>query len=50
MIELRAICTEITDFANPIEPSSAGGAKIAQVIVDVVTANDFGKPRSVLWP
>jgi hypothetical protein len=32
LIELRAICTEPADYANPIEPSGRGGAKIAAVI------------------
>jgi hypothetical protein len=50
VIDLRAICTEITDFANPIEPSSAGGAKIAQTIGAVVTGHDFGRRQSVLSP
>jgi len=29
---LRLICDEDADFANPIEPSARGGAKIAQAI------------------
>lgn len=36
VIELRAVCTEPSDYANPIEPSGGGGAKIAQVIGRVV--------------
>ena len=32
-IDLRLICNEDRDFANPIEPSVHGGAKIAQAIV-----------------
>lgn len=31
-IELRLVCTEPGDYANPIEPSVAGGEKIAQAI------------------
>ena len=31
-IELRAICTEPSDYANPIEPSGSGGLKIATAI------------------
>jgi hypothetical protein len=50
VIELRAICTEIADFANAIEPSSAGGAKIAQAICAVVTRHDFGKRPTLLFP
>jgi hypothetical protein len=32
LIDLRLVCDEDTDFANPIEPSVHGGAKIARVI------------------
>lgn len=33
VIDLRAICSDRDDYANPIEPSSRGGAKIADAIV-----------------
>ena len=36
-IELRHVCTEPADYANPIEPSVRGGEKIARAIVRVVT-------------
>lgn len=36
VIELRLVCTEPRDYANPIEPSVAGGAKIARAIVRAV--------------
>ena len=32
IIDLRLICTSADDYANPIEPSSIGGAKIASAI------------------
>jgi hypothetical protein len=32
VIDLRLVCNEPQDYANPIEPSSRGGAKIADVI------------------
>lgn len=32
VIDLRLVCTEATDFANPIEPSGTGGRKIAEAI------------------
>jgi hypothetical protein len=50
VIELRATCTDIADFANAIEPSSTGGAKIAEAITVVVTRHDFGQRRAVLFP
>jgi hypothetical protein len=37
VIELRHVCSKAEDFANPIEPSSAGGDKIAKAIVRAVT-------------
>src|SRR5437773_4731364 len=40
VIDLRLICTDPTDYANPIEPSSIGGEKIAKVIVALVTGFD----------
>lgn len=33
IIDLRLLCSEPSDYANPIEPSSRGGLKIAQAIV-----------------
>ena len=32
LIELRALCDADADFANPIEPSAIGGAKIAAAV------------------
>ncbi len=37
-IELRLVCTEAADYANPIEPSVVGGAKIARAIARAVGA------------
>jgi hypothetical protein len=36
VLDLRAICSSPDDYANPIEPSSTGGAKIAAAIVRAV--------------
>jgi hypothetical protein len=36
MIDLRFVCSSPADYANPIEPSSIGGAKIARAIVNLV--------------
>ena len=33
IIELRQVCTEAEDYANPIEPSVVGGRKIAAAII-----------------
>ncbi|HKH84028.1 MAG TPA: SGNH/GDSL hydrolase family protein [Gemmatimonadales bacterium] len=37
IIDLRLVCTEPADYANAIEPSSMGGAKIARAILEAVT-------------
>jgi hypothetical protein len=36
VIDLRALCARPEDYANPIEPSSVGGEKIARAIVGLV--------------
>ena len=36
LLDLRLICAEETDYANPIEPSALGGDKIARAIADFV--------------
>lgn len=49
LIDLRLVCTEPADFANPIEPSAIGGAKIAARIVQVVTGHDFTNSHTVVF-
>jgi lysophospholipase L1-like esterase len=36
LIDLRLVCNEPNDYANPIEPSSHGGAKIARAIARAI--------------
>ncbi len=36
VIDLRLVCNEAGDYANPIEPSDRGGAKIARAIAAAV--------------
>jgi lysophospholipase L1-like esterase len=36
VIDLRFVCREPEDYANPIEPSSVGGAKIAGAIMSAI--------------
>ena len=40
VIDLRLICTAPPDYANPIEPSSIGGEKIAKAIVALMTGRE----------
>jgi hypothetical protein len=42
IIDLRLICSSPEDYANPIEPSSIGGAKIARSIVGLVSGAGKG--------
>ena len=41
--------TTMRDYANDIEPSVQGGAKIAKVIATLVTTADFKQRRSVVY-
>lgn len=43
IIDLRLVCAEEVDYANPIEPSSIGGKKIAQAIVSAVINSHITK-------
>jgi hypothetical protein len=40
LIDLRLVCAEAADYANPIEPSVRGGAKIAAAIAALVPGWD----------
>jgi len=44
----RFVCTETTDFANPIEPSGMGGRKIAEAIARATGAAGDPKRSVVL--
>jgi hypothetical protein len=47
VIDLRAVCTKPSDYANPIEPSGSGGAKIAAAIVAALGAERPGRGSRV---
>ena len=36
LVELRSVCPEPADYANPIEPSSEGSRKIAAALLATV--------------
>lgn len=42
VIDLRFVCSSPEDYANPIEPSSIGGEKIARAIVALTTEESAG--------
>lgn len=46
LLDLRLLLDEDADYANPIEPSTLGGAKIAAAIADLVAGRDRGRRRS----
>jgi len=46
VIELRTICTEPADYANPIEPSGQGGLKIAKAIARALGGFEADAPLS----
>lgn len=49
VIDLRLVCNEDRDFANPIEPSVAGGEKIPGAITKVIKEHDFSKHRCEIF-
>jgi hypothetical protein len=50
LIDLRLICSEAEDYANPIEPSVQGGRKIARSIAAFVRrSSDAGGSSRVFF-
>ena len=47
-IDLRLVCSDPADYANPIEPSGRGGLKIARAIARAVGA-DSGPPAAAIY-
>ena len=51
VIDLRLICNEPADYANPIEPASHGGEKIARALARAVGARpDGGRRAAIVGP
>jgi hypothetical protein len=48
LLDLRLICTEAGDYANPIEPSAQGGEKIARAIAEFVERRPIGDRTEVI--
>jgi len=44
LLDLRDVCDEEADFANPIEPSVHGGSKIAEAIAAALSRRDLVRP------
>ena len=51
LIDLRVICRDAGDYSplSPIEPSVAGGAKIADAICRMLAGHDFAARRTGVW-
>lgn len=49
VIDLRLVCSEDADYANPIEPSVRGGEKIAGTVARLVEEHDFRRRRTEIF-
>ena len=49
LIELRLVCTEPADYANPIEPSGQGGRRIAAAVARAVGASDVQRVSAIYF-
>ncbi len=51
VLDLRRICTEPGDYSavSPIEPSSSGGAKIAEKMVLAIAQHHFAERRCIVY-
>ncbi|MGI8654323.1 MAG: SGNH/GDSL hydrolase family protein [Pyrinomonadaceae bacterium] len=49
LLDLRLICDEDGDYANPIEPSARGGEKIAAAIERLAAEHNFTRHRTEVF-
>ena len=49
LIDLRAVCSDAVDYANAIEPSAVGGAKIATIITETIRDHDFSRQKTQVF-
>jgi hypothetical protein len=49
VLDLRFVCTQPADYANAIEPSVMGGAKIAEGILRAVSQHNFAQGRTAIF-
>eukprot|EP01063_Lacrimia_lanifica_P040076 TRINITY_DN8971_c0_g1_i2.p1 TRINITY_DN8971_c0_g1~~TRINITY_DN8971_c0_g1_i2.p1 ORF type:complete len:262 (+),score=69.02 TRINITY_DN8971_c0_g1_i2:40-825(+) len=50
VVDLRRVSTQVADFANPIEPSVAGGRKIAAAVLDALATHPVSCRNTVVYP
>jgi len=49
LIDLRMVCNQPADYANPIEPSSQGARKIAAAILGLIADADFSRSQTQVF-
>jgi lysophospholipase L1-like esterase len=49
LLDLRLICNDDADYANPIEPSVKGGEKITAAIMRLLAEHDFRRQRTEVF-
>lgn len=49
LIDLRLVCNEPKDYANEIEPSVAGGEKITDAILQLISEHEFTRGRTEVF-
>ena len=49
LVDLRLVCDDPLDYANPLEPSARGGEKIARAVTRAVTEHDFAARRTSVY-
>ena len=49
LIDLRVLCDDDEDFANPIEPSCIGGMKIAKTINSIADTFDTNRHQKEVY-
>lgn len=49
LIDLRYVCAEDSDYANPIEPSESGGCKIAKTILRIAAEHSFAEHKTSVY-
>ena len=49
VMDLRLIFSENSDYANPIEPSALGGAKMVKRMKNIIDQHDWSLSKSVIY-
>lgn len=49
VLDLRAVCSEVKDFSDTIEPSEIGGKKIALAVAAMFREHRFGKGKTAIF-